>query len=217
MATCHTEITRVQERLRQAQTELSKQRRRASQAARDAHARASVQTLLAEKVAVCLLHLHENDATVAVRFLLAQPHMRDNVASSTAAAVHTWDEQRRATGQEDPLEPVSPLGLKALHMAAAFCREDQLFSWVRQQNIEKGLAPSNAALWRQHTAPPVPGTRARAPAAAANATTLRTRNQWILRWSRRWNVRRGFFKAGERVPVETRQAKAEFRSCTKQF
>ena len=130
MATWHTEITRVQERLRQVQTELAKQRRRASQAARDAHARVSMQILLAQKVAMCLLHLHENDATVAVRFLLAQPHMRDNATCSTAAAVHTWEEQRRAGGHEDPLEPVSPLGLKALRMAAAFCREDQLFCWV---------------------------------------------------------------------------------------
>ena len=168
-------------------------------------------------MAVCLLRLHENDAALAVRFLLTQPHMRDNVTCSAAAAMHTWEEQRRAAGHEDPLEPVSRLGLKALHMAAAFCREDQLFSWVRQQNIEKGLAPSNAALWRQHTAPPVPGTRARAPAATTHATTLRTRNQWILRWSRGWNVRRGFFKAGERVPIETRQAKAELRSCAKHF
>jgi hypothetical protein len=89
-----------------------------------------MQILLAQKVAMCLLHLHENDATVAVRFLLAQPHMRDNATCSTAAAVHTWEEQRRAGGHEDPLEPVSPLGLKALRMAAAFCREDQLFCWV---------------------------------------------------------------------------------------
>jgi hypothetical protein len=105
--------------------------------------------------------------------------------------------------------------MRALHMAAAFCREDQLFCWVRQQSIQKGLAPSNAAVWRQHTAPALPGARRHAPAAASHATTQRTRNQWILRWSRRWNVRRGFFKAGERVPIETRQAKAEFRSCGK--
>ena len=37
-------------------------------------------------------------------------------------------------------------------------------------------------------------------AAPAHASALRPRSQSIARWPRRWNVRRGFFKAGERLP-----------------
>ena len=51
-----------------------------------------------------------------------------------------------------------------------------------------------------------------AAAASAHARTLRSRSQSIARWSRQWNARRGFFKAGERLPLETRRAKAGFLS-----
>ena len=112
-------------------------------------------------------------------------------------------------GKEDPLQPASRLGVQALKTARAFRRERQLFAWARHQNVEKGLAPSNTALWREHVTARVPAdTDASAPSAHARA--LRSRNQWIARWSRCWNVRRGFFKAGERLPLETRRAKAAF-------
>ena len=93
--------------------------------------------------------------------------------------------------------------------ARAFRRERQLFAWARQQNVEKGLAPSNTALWREHVTARVPADTA-AAAPGAHARTLRSRNEWTAPWSRRWNVRRGFFKAGERLPLETRRAKAAF-------
>ena len=77
--------------------------------------------------------------------------------------------------------------------------------------MQKGLAPSNAAVWREHITA-ADAADARACAAPAHATTLRSRNQWIARWSRRWNIRRGFFKPGERLPLDTRRAKAAFPS-----
>ena len=104
------------------------------------------------------------------------------------------------------MQPASRLGVQALKTARAFRRERQLFPFVRHQNV---LAPSNTALWREHVTARVPAdTDAAAP--GAHARTLRSRNEWIARWSRRWNVRRGFFKAGERLPLETRRATAAF-------
>jgi hypothetical protein len=109
-------------------------------------------------------------------------------------------------GGEDPLQPASRLGVQALKTARAFRRERQLFSFVRHQNV---LAPSNAALWREHVTARVPAdTDAAVPGAHARA--LRSSNQWIARWSRRWNVRRGFFKAAERLPLEAPRATAAF-------
>ena len=91
----------------------------------------------------------------------------------------------------------------------AFCRERHLFAWACEQNVEKGLASTNAAVSREHVTAPDPAeTHASAP--AAHARTLRSRSDRIARWSRRRNARRGFFKAGERLPVEARRTKAAF-------
>ena len=91
----------------------------------------------------------------------------------------------------------------------AFCRERHLFAWACDQNVQKGLASTNAAVSREHVTAPDPAeTHASAP--AAHARTLRSRNDRIARWSRRRNARRGFFKAGERLPVEARRTKAAF-------
>ena len=93
--------------------------------------------------------------------------------------------------------------------ARAFCRELELVAWARHQNDHKGLAPSNAALWRERVTRAEP-REAEASGAPAHARTLRSRNQWTACWPRRWSVRRGFFKAGERLPLETRRATARF-------
>ena len=160
-------------------------------------------------VAVALLHLQHQDATLAVQYLLQHPPEAVAAPECNAETVHAWEAQRVAAGHEDPLEPASTPGRTALKIARAFCRERQLFTWVREQNVQKGLAPSNAAVWREHITAG-DATNTRATAAPAHARTLRSRNQWIARWSRRWNIRRGFFKPGERLPLETRRTKAAF-------
>ena len=193
MAACTTEIIEVERRLRQVHAELRRERRREAAAARYACSRETMQDVLRRKVALSLLHLQKRDATVAVRFPTGHPRAKVQLQPCTSHRVHEWEEECIVGGHEDPLQPASRVGVQALKTARAFCRERHLFAWVRHQNVDKGLAPSNAAVWREHvTAPDAAHSDASAP--AAHATTLRSRSQWIARWSRRWNVRRGFLK-----------------------
>ena len=134
---------------------------------------------------------------------------KDGVQPCASDTLHQWEEERAAGDDEDPVEPQSKVGVRALRTARAFCREMELLAWVRRPRVHKGLAPNNAALWRERVTRAEP-REAEAFGAPEYGRTLRSRNQWTARWSRRWNARRGFFKAGERLPLETRRAKARF-------
>jgi hypothetical protein len=205
MAACKRDIHEVERRLRHVHAAMRRTRRREAAGARYACSRETMQDALHRRAALSFLQLQQHDASDAVRFLLAEPAATVDVHPCVSKKVHEWEEECVAVGGEDPLQPASRLCVQALKTARAFRRERQLFAWVRHQNEEKGLAPSNTALWREHVTARVPAdTDAAAP--GAHARTLRSRNQWIARWSRRWNVRRGFFKAGERLPLETRRA-----------
>ena len=165
--------------------------------------------VLLRQVALSLLHLQKHDATVPKQCLTAHPRAEVELQPCVSHRVHEWQEECIAGGHEDALQPASRVGVQALQTARALCRERHLYARVRHQNVDKRLAPSNAAVWREHVTA-TDAAHSDASALAAHATTLRSRNQWIARSSRRWNVRRGFFKAGERLPLETRRAKAAF-------
>ena len=180
MAACKTDIIEVERRLRHVHAQLRRERRREAAAARYACSRDSMQDLFLRKDALSLLHSQKHDATVTVRFLTAHPRAKVQLQPCTSHGVHEWEEERIAGGHEDPLQPASRVGVQALKTARAFCRERHLFAAVRHQNVGKGLARSNAAVWREHvTARGAAHSDASAP--AAHATTLRSRNQWIAR------------------------------------
>ena len=93
---------------------------------------------------------------------------------------------------------------------------------------DKGLAPSYAALWRQFSlevdkeqnslqgepvAPPASEKHKRQPSSLEgepDALPAREKHQRqrMRRWSRRWRVVQGRYKAGLRLPLETLREKA---------
>ena len=81
-----------------------------------------------------------------------------------------------------------------------------------KQNTEKGLAPSYAALWKQfahevdHEAIRLQGEPDAPPGSDKH------KRQRMQRWSRRWRVVQGRYKAGLRLPLETLRQKANVDS-----
>lgn len=47
----------------------------------------------------------------------------------------------------EPLEAAATMELRAAAEATAFLQDRSLAQWVRQQNAEKGLAPSSSSVW----------------------------------------------------------------------
>ena len=75
------------------------------------------------------------------------------------------------------------------------------------QNKDRGVAPVNDDVWRQKKAMvSTDDTGALRPDKRPRWKRRRI-NQWIFRWARRSRVLRGAFKNGERLPLETLQAK----------
>ena len=101
---------------------------------------------------------------------------------------------------------------RAVTAATKFLREKSLLARVQKQNTDKGLAPSYAALWRQFANEvdnePI-GLEGEPDGSPASDKHKRQRMQ---RWSRRWRVVQGRYKAGLRLPLETLRQKAHVDS-----
>ena len=134
--------------------------------------------------------------------LVAQFERKQAIATWSAQSIESQGEALSTETRELLINPLSARGLRALRDARKFLAESSLYSWVRAQNKNKGLAPSSGALWRQWS-----GQDANSDI-AARAKTRRSRSQWLGRWGRRWSVMRGRFKQGDRLPLETLRAKA---------
>ena len=134
--------------------------------------------------------------------LVAQFERKQAIATWSAQSIESQGEALSTETRELLINPLSARGLRALRDARKFLAESSLYSWVRAQNKNKGLAPSNGALWMQWS-----GQDANSDI-AARAKTRRSRSQWLGRWGRRWSVMRGRFKQGDRLPLETLRAKA---------
>ena len=134
--------------------------------------------------------------------LVAQFERNPANATWSAQSIESQGEALSTETKELLLNPLSARGLRALRDARKFLAEFSLYSWVRAQNKNKGLAPSSGALWMQWS-----GQDANFDI-AARTKTRRSRSQWLGRWGCRWSVMQGRFKQGDRLPLETLRAKA---------
>ena len=141
------------------------------------------------------------DPVLASQFV-AQFEGKQQNATCSAQSIESQGEALSTEDKELLVNPFSARGLRALKDARKFLAELFLYSWVRDQNKNKGLAPSTGALWMQWS-----GQEANSDT-AARAKTRRSRSQWLARWGRRWSVTQGRFKQGDRLPLETLRAKA---------
>ena len=149
-----------------------------------------------------------NSLVPAIEYLMHIPknsrYHRQSMEEQLRAKVNSMDDNRRI----ELLQPTTKLGQLALLKARKFLREADLHSWVRVQNTQKGLAPSNNALWRRCCS----GGNGQALANSVAEWTPITRKfigrlQWLRRWKQRWNIKSGHFKPGDKLPLETLRAK----------
>ena len=83
-----------------------------------------------------------------------------------------------------------------------------MFEWTHKQNREKGLAPSYGALWRQYSVELDRQPNSLEGEPDAPPASEKHKRQRVRRWSRRWRVVQGRYKAGLRLPLETLRQKA---------
>ena len=111
------------------------------------------------------------------------------------------------TEKEQLLRPTSIGGQRALTAATKFLTERSLFAWVQKQNSDKGLAPSGVQ--GEPDAPQVCSEPISVQGEPdAPPVSDRAKRQRMRRWSRRWRVVQGRYKAGLRLPLETLGQKA---------
>jgi len=104
---------------------------------------------------------------------------------------------------------------RQMQEAQQFVKERSLQDWLRDQNINKGLAPTADNVYRkwrhlQRSLPP-----ARMADLAPGERKTRSRVQWVRRWSRRFALARGRFKVGSRLPLPL--ARDKVRYCTQKL
>ena len=98
---------------------------------------------------------------------------------------------------------------RAVVSANKYLRELELHGWVTQQNLHKGLAPTDAILMRGL----VPGAAGAVEPAAAVPTAAKTTKharQWLRRWRRRWGVSLARMAVRQWMPDAVTQQKARW-------
>ena len=151
-----------------------------------------------------------SDAVLAAQFVSQWPRRPEDAKTWSAADIEERGSALYSDRKDELLRPSTARGERALADAQKFLAELSLVSWVREQNDEKGLAPSRPAIWRRWAGDGA--DRIACPNVCTDGTQLRGRNQWMLRWARRWRVVQGRFKQGDRLPLETFRAKAGERA-----
>ena len=164
-----------------------------------------------QQVAVCLYQLQGGDISLA-RAYLQQKMGRASVHGTEALqkAIVAWRDAAASNRSADILPPTEGSSTRALARARAFEREATLVGWVRQQNEDKGLAPSTQNTLAHDLL--LRSTEVEGYAAAHGQMSSRGRRKWIRRWAKRWQVTRGTFKPGLRLPLEERRAKVSNNS-----
>lgn len=150
------------------------------------------------------------DGDLAAQFVGQWRRRGDHDAPAcTKEAIVERGEGLTAEARAALLAPTTPGGKRALEAARKFLAEAELQAWVRRQNAEKGLAPSNDALWERWLGFARPeGEPASLTTGASRPCRARSRRQWLQRWGRRWRIRAGRFKFGDGLSPEILREKA---------
>ena len=152
------------------------------------------------------------DAQLAEAFLQEWPQNRPALAPAFQKQLRERLNTLTETEREELLRPRTLRGQRAVTAATKFLTERSLFAWVQKQNTEKGLAPSYAALWRQFANEVDNEPISLQGEPDAPPASDKHKRQRMQRWSRRWKVVQGRYKAGLRLPLETLRQKAHVDS-----
>ena len=149
-----------------------------------------------------------SDEGLALTFLREWPQNQHAAAPQRAEQLRQAMSTMTESAKESLLKPASKTGERAISAATKYLTENSLFQWTHEQNSEKGLAPSYGALWRRYSLElqRQPSTLEVEP--DAFPAREKHQRQRMRRWSRRWRVVQGRYKAGLRLPLETLRQKA---------
>ena len=156
-----------------------------------------------------------SDADLAQAFLEEWPQNRRAVAPWSQEQLREKMNTLTETEKEQLLRPTTIRGERAVTAATKFLTERSLLAWVQKQNTDKGLAPSYAALWRQFANEVDKEPISLQGEPDAPPASDKHKRQRMQRWSRRWRVVQGRYKAGLRLPLETLRQKAHVDSDLK--
>ena len=120
------------------------------------------------------------------------------------AAMKTIRETVTHSGAVRPVEgPNStlpgPEATKFSHRCCKFLMEHDLMEWVEMQNVQKGIAPARAQVWKQrvkHRSCP-----------DKMSATKKGQRQWCKRWRRRWGLVTGRVQCREKLLDKDMQEK----------
>ena len=159
------------------------------------------------RVAVHLRDRCGGRTEVALDYLTRKGCHREGGQPWTSSDVLEWSETISAEPSADAaVISAAPSPSTELKAAQQFLLERRMYDWVRHQNEVKGLTPTITDTLVQY------GRLADDPSAEAESTPLpKTRSgrwKWGKRWTYRWDVGNGDLKAGVRLPLEQRRAKA---------
>ena len=113
--------------------------------------------------------------------------------------VDAWQEKSESEIMSVLGEPDTPSVARL--RARIFLRERNLTDWVREQNMRKACAPGGQAVKVQarRCGALIDQDCARGEKRAAAGNAVKGQSQWLRRWARRWNLRRGRFQAASRL------------------
>ena len=206
----HTAATRIAE----LRAELQKQKRAIAALTRSKRVADTSRACASEKPwpfvvrAALIVWAMRSDADLAKAFLEKWPQNRQAVAPWSQEQLRQKMNTLTETEKEQLLRPTTIRGQRALTAATKFLTEGSLFAWVQKQNSDKGLAPSYAALWRQFSNEVDKEPISLQGEPDAPPASDKHKRQRMQRWSRRWRVVQGRYKAGLRLPLETLRQKA---------
>ena len=155
-----------------------------------------------------VLWVMTSDEDLALAFLREWPQNQRAAAPWTAEHLRQELSSLTEKAKDLLLKPASKLGENALSAATKYLHEKSLFEWTQRQNREKGLAPSYAALWRQFSVEADTRPNSLQRESDTPPASDKHKRQRMRRWSRRWRVVQGRYKAGLRLPLETLREKA---------
>ena len=136
-------------------------------------------------------------------------HQRDCVAPGEL--VGRWNGMS-AEQQAHFMDETVPGTKRQMQEAQQFVKERSLQQWLRDQNINKGLAPTADNVYRKWRHLQRSLSPARMAELAPAERKTRSRVQWARRWSRRFAHARGRFNVGSRLPLPL--ARDKVRCCT---
>lgn len=144
------------------------------------------------RVAAHIVFLSDGSTDVALEYLATKKRW------ASEGEVRGWHDGMPASERRNLTSPPpdEPRSARQLAEARRFVAEKKLVAWVKQQNEERGLAPSPGVVLDH------------APVELELSGRRNERRRRVRRIMGRWGGHRGIFAGGDRLPLEALQEKA---------